>query len=379
MLSLFDGAPLSMVDLRRPVNKAHPLNRGRVFWWLALPQLASGPTLFDLVGRNHGTMIGGTSGDGWVASTGRNGLAAFRNRTTTNGQIVKTSMTSDLRITYPLSFAVSVRVLASASSISIFGTNYDGSNSVPYTPYRLDTFSGQLYVKAIGTSANYSPFATGVSFGNSGITPWTRFLAVINPGGISFYQNGKLVASDSVSRGPTSYAATAQISWASYAAGGASNNIDVDDATVWNRALTASEIQQDYLLASTGYPLISGVLNPTPIIGAWAVPAAPTGLSGTAGNQQVTLTWTAVSGATSYNVYYGTVNGGPYTLFGNVGTNTATVTGLTNGTLYYFVVTAINPGGESANSNQASATPVAPVTGKKGGGLAFWRRVAIAE
>ncbi|MFN2513924.1 MAG: hypothetical protein ABR568_21220, partial [Pyrinomonadaceae bacterium] len=42
-------------------------------------------------------------------------------------------------------------------------------------------------------------------------------------------------------------------------------------------------------------------------------PAAPTGLTATAGNAQVALSWTASSGATSYNVKRSTTSGGPYT------------------------------------------------------------------
>ncbi|MCA1607668.1 MAG: hypothetical protein LC775_19875, partial [Acidobacteria bacterium] len=43
-----------------------------------------------------------------------------------------------------------------------------------------------------------------------------------------------------------------------------------------------------------------------------APPAAPTGLTATAGNAQVALSWTASSGATSYNVKRSTTSGGPY-------------------------------------------------------------------
>ena len=39
----------------------------------------------------------------------------------------------------------------------------------------------------------------------------------------------------------------------------------------------------------------------------------PTGLTATAGNQQVTLGWNAVPAATSYNVKRSTTSGGPYT------------------------------------------------------------------
>ena len=86
-------------------------------------------------------------------------------------------------------------------------------------------------------------------------------------------------------------------------------------------------------------------------------PAAPTGLTATAGNAQVSLTWSASTGATSYNVKRSTTSGGPYTTVGTSTSTAFTNTGLTNGTTYYFVVTAVNSAGESGNSNQASATP----------------------
>jgi fibronectin type 3 domain-containing protein len=92
--------------------------------------------------------------------------------------------------------------------------------------------------------------------------------------------------------------------------------------------------------------------------GATTIPAAPTGLTATAGNKQVTLSWTASTGASSYNVKRSTVNNGPYTVIATgVSSLTYTNTGLTNGTTYYYVVSAVNGSGESTNSAQASATP----------------------
>ena len=88
-----------------------------------------------------------------------------------------------------------------------------------------------------------------------------------------------------------------------------------------------------------------------------AAPPAPTGLSATAGNAQVSLSWTASAGATSYNVKSSTTNGGPYLTVSSPTGTSYTNTGLTNGTPYYYVVTAVNANGESGNSNQASATP----------------------
>jgi len=89
-------------------------------------------------------------------------------------------------------------------------------------------------------------------------------------------------------------------------------------------------------------------------------PAAPANLTATAGNQQASLSWTASSGATSYHVKRGTASGGPYTTVGSPAGTTYADTSLSNGTEYYYVVTAVNATGESGNSNQATATPSAP-------------------
>jgi cellulose 1,4-beta-cellobiosidase len=74
----------------------------------------------------------------------------------------------------------------------------------------------------------------------------------------------------------------------------------------------------------------------------------------------VVLTWTASTGATSYNLLRGTASGGPYTSIATPTAANYTDTGRTNGTTYYYVVTARNGANNacvSAQSSQASATP----------------------
>ena len=88
-------------------------------------------------------------------------------------------------------------------------------------------------------------------------------------------------------------------------------------------------------------------------------PAVPTALAATAGNQQISLSWTASTGATSYHVKRATTSGGPYTQVAAPTGTSYVNTGLTNGTTYFYVVSALNATGESANSSQASATPAA--------------------
>lgn len=87
--------------------------------------------------------------------------------------------------------------------------------------------------------------------------------------------------------------------------------------------------------------------------------SAPTGVSATAGNGQATISWNAVSGATSYNIYWSTTSGVTKTSGTKItdATSPYSHTGLTNGTTYYHVVTAVNSSGESVESAQVSAVP----------------------
>lgn len=103
----------------------------------------------------------------------------------------------------------------------------------------------------------------------------------------------------------------------------------------------------------------SGQVSAVPQVG---LPSAPTGLTATAGNAQIALSWNASAGASSYRVKRSTTSGGPYTTVGTPTSTTFTNTGLTNGTRYYYVVSAVNVAGESGNSSQVSAVPqgVAP-------------------
>src|SRR3954449_3668320 len=87
-------------------------------------------------------------------------------------------------------------------------------------------------------------------------------------------------------------------------------------------------------------------------------PPAPTGLNATAGNAHVLLNWNAVGGATSYNVKRSTSTGTETTI-ASPGTNSYDDTSAANGTTYFYVVSAINAGGEGANSSEVSATPQA--------------------
>ncbi len=101
-----------------------------------------------------------------------------------------------------------------------------------------------------------------------------------------------------------------------------------------------------------------------------AVPAAPTNLAASGGDTQVGLSWSAVGGAASYNLFRSNASGGPHTLIASgITANTYTDTGLTNGTAYYYVVSATNSSGTGLQSDEASASATPPGPPLPPGGL----------
>jgi subtilase family serine protease len=115
----------------------------------------------------------------------------------------------------------------------------------------------------------------------------------------------------------------------------------------------------------TGLGTPNGVAAFTAVKAA-TVPTAPTNLAASGANTTVNLSWSAPSNnggssVTGYNVYEGTNAGGESTTPVNgtalIGATSYTVTGLTNGTNYYYEVSAVNGAVESAKSAEASATP----------------------
>jgi len=80
-----------------------------------------------------------------------------------------------------------------------------------------------------------------------------------------------------------------------------------------------------------------------------------------AGDSQNTITFSAVSGADSYNIYWSTSPG--VTTGSNVLTGVTSPyihTSLTNGTVYYYAYTAVTSGVEGVLSNEVSGTPTVP-------------------
>lgn len=179
------------------------------------------------------------------------------------------------------------------------------------------------------------------------LNAWTHIALVSDGTGGTFqgiYLNGTLAASVTTSAGPTVALSGAQIG--SWTGPGLYEKGLIDDFRIYNRVLTAAEI--------------------TSLAAGNSGPAAPTTLTATPGNQQVSLSWAASAGpgTTVYNVKRSTVMGGSppgtyTTIASDVSTTAYVDTGLTNGTTYYYVVSAVSFG-EGPISGEANATPVAP-------------------
>ena len=114
-------------------------------------------------------------------------------------------------------------------------------------------------------------------------------------------------------------------------------------------------------------------------------PGVPTALSGTSGNAQVSLTWTAPASnggvsITDYSVQYSSDSGSTWTTFSRTASATASqiVTGLTNGTAYVFRVAAINgvvtgqyTAASSSVTPSATFLTVSPASGTSDVGTAY--------
>jgi len=194
------------------------------------------------------------------------------------------------------------------------------------------------FVLGVGSSEGDTTLASSVNI-NDGI--WHHVAATRNNtnGAMAVYVDGVLRASGIGPTGPRTFPSSLRI--ASLQTGNNFLNGTLDDVRLYDRILSVGEI--------------AALVAP---------PLAPTNLVATIGDASVALSWSASSNATSYYIKRSLTIGSGYSAIATNTSLTFTNTGLSNGTLYYFVVSAVGPAGEGTNSVAVSARPTssAPVT-----------------
>jgi fibronectin type 3 domain-containing protein len=246
-----------------------------------------------------------------------------------------------------------------------------------YSIYR-GTASGAEGATPVGTT-------TSDSFNDTGLTNGTGYyytVAASNSGGASAKSaETNTVPTAAVVAPPvpfgvviTSTASQIQLQW-TYEEGATSYQVyrsttpggegatplaTVTSSSYTDSAVTSGVTYYYEIIALTGTTASARSSEYSATTGPSTAPPTPAGLAATPGNGSAALTWTASAGATSYSIYRGTTSGGEgSTPVGTATTNSFTDTGLTNGTTYYYKVTATNSAGTSAQSSEVHATPSA--------------------
>src|SRR5258708_6159843 len=205
----------------------------------------------------------------------------------------------------------------------------------------------------------------------AGLEVWTQPVIPPAPTGLtSSPGNGQVNLSWTASSGATSYKL-----YRGTSANGESTTPVMTGITGTNATDTGLTNGTTYFykvaaVNSAGTSPLSGETSATPLL---MPPSAPTNLTASGGFGQVSLSWGASSGAATYNLYRSITSNGegttPYA--SGITTTSYTDNGVTSGTTYYYRVAAVNSAGMSAQSSEASATPLS--TTGRGASLPYKR------
>jgi rhamnogalacturonan endolyase len=312
--------------------------------YIALTSAYDGPTLIKVNGTNLGSTSGVTATPKAISSTGF--TPTYNNNDTTVREGIN-SMFCDERINFPAS------LLKSGTNINtITITNNQGGYFADHIMYDYLRLELPGYVPP-------APASVSAYAGNSSmLLSWP-----VMPGATSYNISRSITSNSSFSTIATGVTGPV--------CGSGPNNATWLDTTATNGTAYYYEVQSVNVAgASANSPQSTGTA--ASLSAPSSPPAAPTGVTATAGNAQASLSWNAATGANYYTVqrstlYANTNTGGTYnnlrtiTLTNTVSTLSYVDTSVNNGTIYGYTVTAGNAAGSGAASAQSIVTPVAPV------------------
>jgi hypothetical protein len=233
------------IDLGRPVNGRHPLNRGRVAWWLALPGLTGGRQWYDLLGR-YPAALSNVPADAWRGTARPGGWGAVgrsANAVDTAGVSVALPSMADVTLAFWLWYSP----VAFYRVFAPLWTDIGGTKQFGFQPSAdgSGNLTARIYVGYFLYSGAAIPAGT-----------WTH-VAIVRSGSTAFiYQNGIQTLSQA-GVDTTAVSGTLGVVLGE----GTSNPQTVqqlDDVAVYSRALSAADVFGLYDLSRRGYP---GVLN----------------------------------------------------------------------------------------------------------------------
>lgn len=243
----------------QPIYRGHPLNHGRVSWWLTLPGLEGGKSWHDLLGLIPGALTNGPSWGGTTRPGGWGQLNFDGSNDVVYAAGLTTSAPAALILPNTVSIAAWVRTAATpANFATIAGLEYSSPRGNPFASYKLHSnFNSSQPAFVLGIGGTQTALNAGAGFGGLVTGRWYRLVGTYDGATQRLYIDGVQVASQSAS-GSLAHTSTGPFMIGANAVAAEATNGAIDDVTVWGRALSAAEVRADYDLSRAGYP---GVLN----------------------------------------------------------------------------------------------------------------------
>jgi hypothetical protein len=251
--------PSGAVPLAGAINWSHPLNVGRIGWWLTLPGRGRGAKVYDLTGQNHGSFAGVISSttSGWQATRrpggwGHIALDGVDDQVTLADSPSLHRPTSTNRIS--MAFWVWLGAAVAGKFINLVNLN-DPELNLKGFQARINT-TQVVFIEA-GIATDYRSLNATIALP---LGVWTHVVLTWDGTVLAIYINGNLNISGLVggTASPLNVGTTGGGFGTKTSGDDAFFTGFLDDVGIWSVCFNASGVRSLYTLSKQGYP---GVLN----------------------------------------------------------------------------------------------------------------------